>query len=115
MTDRKGHEKTKHLLIGAKVKFPEKPNNFNEIGTITDIYFQPAINLDELDKLDKKDKDSLTPIFVSKDEPEGITQLKPKTLCMVQFSDCVHITESKDLILVDGMGIDEWLRESFLQ
>lgn len=96
-------EKAREALIGVKVKFPEKPDNANEIGTIKDVYFQPAVSLDELERNDS----GLPMIYESEDErpypydeyPYGLTQLKAKMLCVIQFSDCVHITELQDLIL----------------
>lgn len=93
MTDREEYEKTKHLLIGAKVKFPEKPDDPDQIGTVTDVYLQPAINVDE------KPKKGL--IFVSPDEEEAYPNinLRPKILCRVQFDGCFHITEPDDLII----------------
>jgi hypothetical protein len=95
----KEFEKIKQKMIGASVRFPEKPDNPDEIGVVTDVYFQPAIDLD--------DKQERGPVFVSEDEwidperGEVKEHLGQKILCVIAFKGCVHITEVEDLILVD--------------
>jgi len=97
-------EKTKESMIGRSVRFPENPSDPDRIGTVTDVYYQPAIDLDN---------DTNKGIrFLSPDEvPDKhgnrpTTKLRPKILCIVLFDGpdgpgYVHITQPQDLVLID--------------
>lgn len=89
-------------LLNAKVLFPDSDNP-NNTGIVTDIYFQPSRDL--------KKRNPLT--FLSDDEIPDLVgnypkqKTSPKILCRVKFNGYVHITEPKDLKLVDMEASDE--------
>lgn len=90
-------EKAEKTLLGKKVLFPEGSNP-DDIGIITDVYFQPSIDLN-----------AKNPglVFLSDDElpdrdgnyPKPTTS--PKILCRVQFDGYVYITEPQDLKVIE--------------
>lgn len=104
-TDTQEFERIKETLTGARVLFPEKPDRQDDVGIITNVYLQPAIDLDN--------KPQKGIVFVSKDElPDERgnypnTKLRPKILCRVQFKNYVHMTEPEDLILIGEENSDQ--------
>lgn len=85
--------------IGDRVLFPGRHFDPDEVGMVKDVFTQPSIDLND------GPKDHA--IFFSEDEcpdEDGnypTTTLRPKTLCVVEFSICVQVIECKDLVKVD--------------